>query len=131
MGLMIGLWLVVALIVNTMYRSNLKAMLIKPLQRLPFNNLEELIENNIPCSIYGGASLDTTIKVRTEFRVRVVPFPSNHRIFLYRRTSCFHISRNLYNKFLIYWCFFFINIQSLSSKKKKKGIYDSLAQWLT
>ncbi|XP_050734698.1 glutamate receptor 1-like [Eriocheir sinensis] len=38
-------------------------MLIKPLLRLPFSNLEELLENNIPCSIYGNSSLDVTIKM--------------------------------------------------------------------
>ncbi|XP_063584680.1 glutamate receptor ionotropic, NMDA 1-like [Penaeus indicus] len=43
-----GMWLLVCLILATIYRSNLKAMLILPRVSLPFNNLEELVETGLP-----------------------------------------------------------------------------------
>ncbi|MPC74944.1 hypothetical protein E2C01_069327 [Portunus trituberculatus] len=55
-------WLLACLIISTVYRSNLKAMLIQPIQRLPFSNLEELIETNIPCAVFENSTLDTTIQ---------------------------------------------------------------------
>ncbi|XP_068208351.1 probable glutamate receptor [Palaemon carinicauda] len=42
-----GLWLLLCLVVNTVYRSNLKAMLILPKVPLPFNNMEELVQSGI------------------------------------------------------------------------------------
>ncbi|KAK3894120.1 hypothetical protein Pcinc_002138 [Petrolisthes cinctipes] len=44
----IGLWLLLSLILATVYRGNLKAMLILPKVTLPFNNLEELSEAGLP-----------------------------------------------------------------------------------
>ncbi|KAK4312027.1 hypothetical protein Pmani_016520 [Petrolisthes manimaculis] len=44
----IGLWLLLSLILATVYRGNLKAMLILPKVTLPFNNLQELSEAGLP-----------------------------------------------------------------------------------
>ncbi|KAK3863919.1 hypothetical protein Pcinc_030354 [Petrolisthes cinctipes] len=48
-----GLWLLLSFILATVYRSNLKAMLILPKVTLPFNNLEELVVAD-PNSLLGG-----------------------------------------------------------------------------
>lgn len=45
--MMAGIWLMTALILTNVYRSNLKAMLIMPRIALPFNSLKELSESNI------------------------------------------------------------------------------------
>ncbi|XP_076067457.1 putative glutamate receptor isoform X1 [Oratosquilla oratoria] len=39
-------WILVSLILSTVYKSNLKAMLILPKVNIPFNNLEELVNTN-------------------------------------------------------------------------------------
>ncbi|ROT72278.1 Variant Ionotropic Glutamate Receptor [Penaeus vannamei] len=52
-----GLWLLSALIVSSVYRSNLKAMLILPKLRLPFDSMEELLEANIPTYVADGTML--------------------------------------------------------------------------
>ncbi|XP_042216375.1 glutamate receptor 1-like [Homarus americanus] len=54
---MTGVWLLMAFIVGTVYRSNLKAMLILPRLKLPFNNLEELVDTDIPCFVNLGTAL--------------------------------------------------------------------------
>lgn len=46
-----GVWLLLSLVLAQMYRSNLKAMMILPRLRLPFDSLEELIESGITCYI--------------------------------------------------------------------------------
>ncbi|XP_042892142.1 glutamate [NMDA] receptor subunit 1-like [Penaeus japonicus] len=56
-----GMWLLVALIVGSVYRSNLKAMLILPKLRLPFDNLQELMDTDIPCVVPDGSALMQTI----------------------------------------------------------------------
>ncbi|XP_042860255.1 uncharacterized protein LOC122246064 [Penaeus japonicus] len=43
-----ALWLVASLILGTVYRSNLKAMLILPRITIPFDNLEELVDTELP-----------------------------------------------------------------------------------
>ncbi|KAK4311994.1 hypothetical protein Pmani_016548 [Petrolisthes manimaculis] len=43
-----GLWLLLCFILATVYRSNLKAMLILPKVSLPFKNLEELVVAGLP-----------------------------------------------------------------------------------
>lgn len=63
----IGMWLVLSFIINTVYRSNLKAMLIKPRLVLPFSNVEELVESGIPCFAFRGTLLHRNIKVRGVF----------------------------------------------------------------
>ncbi|KAK3864220.1 hypothetical protein Pcinc_030078 [Petrolisthes cinctipes] len=45
---MTGLWLLLSLILATVYRGNLKAMLILPSISLPFNTLEELVSSGLP-----------------------------------------------------------------------------------
>ncbi|XP_068238922.1 probable glutamate receptor [Palaemon carinicauda] len=46
--LIIGLWLLITLILGTVYRSNLKAMLILPKIQLPFNSLEQVVQSGLP-----------------------------------------------------------------------------------
>ncbi|XP_063850449.1 uncharacterized protein LOC135094347 [Scylla paramamosain] len=43
-----GIWFIASLIISTVYRSNLKAMLIMPRIQLPFDNLEELYQSQYP-----------------------------------------------------------------------------------
>ncbi|XP_042863284.1 uncharacterized protein LOC122247771 [Penaeus japonicus] len=47
----IALWLFGSLILNTVYRSNLKAMLILPKVNLPFDNVEELADTGLPIRV--------------------------------------------------------------------------------
>ncbi|XP_047488141.1 glutamate receptor ionotropic, kainate glr-3-like [Penaeus chinensis] len=58
-----GLWLVGALIVGSVYRSNLKAMLTLPKLRLPFNSLDDLVETDIPTYITEGSMLHQALMV--------------------------------------------------------------------
>lgn len=59
-----GLWLLTALLLDTMYRSNLKAMLTIQRANIPFNNVEELADSNIPIAIYKDSTADLQIMVR-------------------------------------------------------------------
>ncbi|XP_069982124.1 glutamate receptor 4-like [Penaeus vannamei] len=43
-----GLWLLVCLILASVYRSNLKAMLILPKVTVPFDSLEQLVKTDLP-----------------------------------------------------------------------------------
>ncbi|KAK4300639.1 hypothetical protein Pmani_027170 [Petrolisthes manimaculis] len=52
-----GCWLLMALILNIVYRSNLKAMLIAPYLRLPFNSMEELVQTDIPTLVANGSMM--------------------------------------------------------------------------
>ncbi|XP_037803443.1 glutamate receptor ionotropic, kainate 2-like [Penaeus monodon] len=56
-----GLWLLSALIIGSIYRSNLKAMLILPRLRLPFDSLEELVETDIPTYVYEDSMIHQAI----------------------------------------------------------------------
>ncbi|XP_063612658.1 glutamate receptor 1-like [Penaeus indicus] len=56
-----GLWLLSALIIGSVYRSNLKAMLILPKLRLPFDSIEELVETDIPTFVYEDSMLHQAI----------------------------------------------------------------------
>ncbi|XP_037800589.1 glutamate receptor ionotropic, delta-2-like [Penaeus monodon] len=56
---MTGVWLLVSLILITVYRSNLKAMLILPKVVLPFDSPEELAETRIPTWIPRGSAMHT------------------------------------------------------------------------
>lgn len=62
-----GLWLLAALLLDTMYRSNLKAMLTIQRANIPFNNVEELADSNIPIAIYKDSTADLQIMVRFGF----------------------------------------------------------------
>lgn len=61
-----GLWLVGALIVGSVYRSNLKAMLTLPKLRLPFDSLDDLVETDIPTYITEGSMLHQALMVGVE-----------------------------------------------------------------
>ncbi|MPC12424.1 Glutamate [NMDA] receptor subunit 1 [Portunus trituberculatus] len=50
---------------HDVYRSNLKAMLIKPRLVLPFSNLMELTESGIPCFVVRGTLLHRNIQTNT------------------------------------------------------------------
>ncbi|XP_069182650.1 glutamate [NMDA] receptor subunit 1-like [Procambarus clarkii] len=54
-------WLLGALVISAVYRSNLMAMLVKPSLRLPFNTLEELLHTKIPCYVTQGTVLHSEI----------------------------------------------------------------------
>nr|XP_027209482.1 glutamate receptor 1-like [Penaeus vannamei] len=56
-----GLWLLSALIIGSVYRSNLKAMLILPKLRLPFDSMEELVETGIPTYVYQDSMIHQAI----------------------------------------------------------------------
>ncbi|XP_069159407.1 uncharacterized protein [Procambarus clarkii] len=58
----VGIWLLLTLIVGTVYRSNLNAMLALPKLHLPFNNLEELVDKGIPCFINRGTMVHQFIE---------------------------------------------------------------------
>ena len=45
------------LIVGIVYRSNLKAMLIAPKLRLPFDSMDELLETDIPVMVPEGSMM--------------------------------------------------------------------------
>lgn len=58
-----GMWLLGTLVMCTLYRSNLKAMLILPKIRLPFDNLEELVEAGITLGIPEHSLLHALMEV--------------------------------------------------------------------
>ncbi|XP_050707666.1 glutamate receptor 4-like isoform X2 [Eriocheir sinensis] len=55
-------WLLASLIVGSVYRSNLKAMLILPRTVLPFNSISELAKTDIPVFVIKGSLLDHAMK---------------------------------------------------------------------
>ncbi|XP_042213066.1 glutamate receptor-like isoform X1 [Homarus americanus] len=59
--LITGLWLTMAFVLGTVYRSNLKAMLILPKLRRPFDNMEELIDAGITTFIVSGSALEQAV----------------------------------------------------------------------
>lgn len=61
---MAGLWLLTSFVLGTVYRSNLKAMLIIPLVRLPFDTVKELADSSVPLYITHGSFLHQLIVVR-------------------------------------------------------------------
>ncbi|KAK4297641.1 hypothetical protein Pmani_029960 [Petrolisthes manimaculis] len=58
---MAAVWLLTSLVVSQVYRCNLKAMLILPRLFLPFNNLEELVESEIPTFVSPGTVLHANL----------------------------------------------------------------------
>ncbi|KAK7028184.1 hypothetical protein SK128_007356 [Halocaridina rubra] len=56
-----GIWLLFCLIIGTLYRSNLKAMLILPKIHLPFTNLEELVEAGLTTYVLEGSFLANAV----------------------------------------------------------------------
>lgn len=65
--LVTGLWLLLALILVTVYRSNLKAMLILPKVTLPFDNLAELVQTDLPVWVATGSVLHDAAKVERHY----------------------------------------------------------------
>ncbi|XP_071525285.1 glutamate receptor-like [Panulirus ornatus] len=61
-----GLWLLVAFVVSSVYRSNLKAMLILPKLHLPFDNMQELVETGLETYMPPGSILDQALQDSTE-----------------------------------------------------------------
>ncbi|KAK8392790.1 hypothetical protein O3P69_014907 [Scylla paramamosain] len=55
--LAVGMWLLIALILGTVYRSNLKALLIIPKLELPFDSMEDLIKSGITTAVLDGTSV--------------------------------------------------------------------------
>ncbi|XP_069987000.1 glutamate receptor 4-like [Penaeus vannamei] len=53
-----GMWLLATLIIGTVYRSNLKAMLILPKVVLPFDTFEEFAEVEVPGHLILGGVLE-------------------------------------------------------------------------
>lgn len=60
-----GLWMVAAVLLGIVYRSNLKAMLIVLRVTLPFDSLEELVQTRIPTAIMKDNSIHRYIMVRS------------------------------------------------------------------
>lgn len=60
-----GLWLLVSFVLGTVYRSNLKAMLILPKIQVPFNSFEQLVATNVPVHVIKGSIFDNDEKVST------------------------------------------------------------------
>ncbi|XP_068250872.1 uncharacterized protein [Palaemon carinicauda] len=50
-----GVWMLASLVLASVYKSNLKAMLILPNINLPFDNLQELAESNLPICTNPGS----------------------------------------------------------------------------
>ncbi|XP_037787617.1 glutamate receptor-like [Penaeus monodon] len=57
-----GIWLLATLIIGTVYRSNLKAMLILPKVAVPFDTFEEFAEVDLPGLILRGSIIDAATK---------------------------------------------------------------------
>lgn len=59
----LGLWLLVAFTLGSVYRSNLKAMLILPKINLPFDSLEQLGESPILTGVFKDSLIHRQIAV--------------------------------------------------------------------
>ncbi|XP_066940101.1 glutamate receptor ionotropic, kainate 2-like [Macrobrachium rosenbergii] len=53
----LGVWLLITFIIGTVYRSTVKAMLILPLVRLPFDSIDQLVESKIDLVVFQGTAL--------------------------------------------------------------------------
>lgn len=58
-----SVWFIASLILATVYRSNLKAMLITPRVQLPFDNLEQLDKSGYPLYTTATSVTHTAIAV--------------------------------------------------------------------
>ena len=61
------MWFMTSLIIATVYRSNLKAMLIMPRIQLPFDNLEELHQSQYPLYTVKTSATHRAIVVSQDF----------------------------------------------------------------
>ncbi|XP_050736545.1 glutamate receptor 4-like [Eriocheir sinensis] len=60
--LVAGMWLLWIVVMGALYRSNLKAMLILPKVRLPFDSLEELAASGIPLGVPEDSMVEALLK---------------------------------------------------------------------
>lgn len=68
--LIVGTLMFFCLIIGTVYKSNLTAMLSMPRVVRPFDSLEELVESNVPFYFYNGSLVENAAQVNTYiFRV--------------------------------------------------------------
>ncbi|XP_045104367.1 glutamate receptor 4-like [Portunus trituberculatus] len=75
--IMAGAWMLISFVLATIYRSNLKAMLILPYINLPFNSVEELVQTDILCYVLEESVYLANIKV--EDRIWTVSLPPSIR----------------------------------------------------
>ncbi|XP_050728659.1 glutamate receptor ionotropic, kainate glr-3-like isoform X2 [Eriocheir sinensis] len=61
--MMVGMWLLTGYVVAIVYRCVLKAMLILPSVRLPFDSLEELVQSGLPVAVGDATSIHVEIMV--------------------------------------------------------------------
>lgn len=61
MRMMVGMWLLTGYVVAIVYRCVLKAMLILPSVRLPFDSLEELVQSGLPVAVGDATSIHVEI----------------------------------------------------------------------
>lgn len=64
---MTSLWLLTSFVLATVYRSNLKAMLILPSFNIPFNNPEELVASGRHFLVLEGTNIQYQIEVSGDF----------------------------------------------------------------
>ncbi|XP_045108205.1 uncharacterized protein LOC123502971 [Portunus trituberculatus] len=62
-----ALWLMMSFTLSSVYRSNLKAMIIFPRIHLPFSSLDELADSNIDSILVNGSAIHTHIMVVPEW----------------------------------------------------------------
>ena len=55
--IILGTWMLMSVIICSMYKSNLKALLITPRLPLPFDSLEELVQTDIPLAVAKGSAV--------------------------------------------------------------------------
>ena len=58
-----GKWMLISLVLNVIYKSELKARLIKPKIEYPFKNVEEFVKTDLPLWISQGSQLENIIQV--------------------------------------------------------------------
>ncbi|XP_063849224.1 glutamate receptor ionotropic, delta-1-like [Scylla paramamosain] len=63
--LLAGIWLLSSFVLATVYRSNLKAMLILPHFNLPFNSIDEFLQTDIKCFVVESSVVHESIKAST------------------------------------------------------------------
>ncbi|KAK8392342.1 hypothetical protein O3P69_014589 [Scylla paramamosain] len=68
--LAVGMWLLIALILGTVYRSNLKALLIIPKLELPFDSMEDLIKSGITTAVLAGTSVHMDVMLTSFVNIR-------------------------------------------------------------
>ncbi|KAK8392745.1 hypothetical protein O3P69_014880 [Scylla paramamosain] len=81
--LAVGVWLLIGLILGTVYRSNLKALLIIPKLELPFDSMEDLIKSGITTAVVAGTSVHMDVvsansdSILGKLREKVLVYPAD------------------------------------------------------